>query len=120
MGMPGAALSLSAHGSRAGSGILWASRPLNADANRHTVEGILEAYDAAHSANSEPLWTNRQNPARDGGGFFAKYSPPTVVEGHVFLSTFAPEHPDRTPIPGKSAQLAVYGLLQSGPVRAIP
>lgn len=120
MGMPGAALSLSAHGNQAGSGILWASRPLNADANRHNVEGILEAYDAAHIANSEPLWTNRQNLPRDGGVFFAKYSPPTVVEGRVFLSTFAPEHPDRTPIPGKSAQLVVYGLLQSGPARARP
>src|SRR5208282_6033885 len=47
-GMPGAALSLSAHGSEPASGVLWASRPLNADANSRNVEGILEAYDAAH------------------------------------------------------------------------
>jgi hypothetical protein len=113
-GMPGAALSLSAHGSQPASGVLWASRPLNADANRRNVEGILEAYDAAHIAGAEPIWTNRQNLERDGGGFFAKFSPPTVADGRVFLSTFAPEMPDRTPIPGKSAQLVAYGLLAVG------
>jgi hypothetical protein len=113
-GMPGAALSLSAHGSEPGSGVLWASRPLNADANSRNVEGILEAYDAVHIAGAEPIWTNRQNLERDGGGFFAKFSPPTIADGRVFLSTFAPEMPDRTPIPGKSAQLVAYGLLMAG------
>jgi alpha-glucosidase len=110
-GMPGASLSLSANGDQAGTGILWASRPLNADANRRNVEGILEAYDAANIADAEPIWTNRSNLERDGGGFFAKYSPPTIAEGHVYLSTFAPENPDRTPVTGKSPQLVVYGLL---------
>jgi hypothetical protein len=113
-GMPGAALSLSAHGREPASGILWASRPLDADANRRNVEGILEAYDAAHIAGAEPIWTNRQNLERDGGGFFAKFSPPTIADGRVFLSVFAPETPDRTPIPGKSAQLVAYGLLMMG------
>jgi alpha-glucosidase len=107
-GMPGASLSLSANGSQPGTGILWASRPLNADANRRNVAGVLEAYDASHIGNAEPIWTNLQ---RDGGGFFAKFSPPTIAEGHVFLSTFAPENPDRTPIAGKSAELVAYGLL---------
>jgi hypothetical protein len=68
-GMPGAALSLSANGREPGTGILWASRPLSGDANRRNVEGILEAYDASNIANAEPLWTNRQNLQRDGGGF---------------------------------------------------
>jgi Glycosyl hydrolases family 31/Galactose mutarotase-like len=110
-GMPGASLSLSANGSQPGTGILWASRPLDADANRRNVEGILEAYDAAHIADAEPIWTNRLNLQRDGGGFFAKFSPPTIAEGRVYLSTFAPENPDRAPILGKSAQLVAYGLL---------
>lgn len=113
-GMPGASLSLSARGSQPGTGVLWASRPLNADANRQNVEGVLEAYDAAHIAGAEPIWTNRQNLERDGGGFFAKFSPPTIADGRVFLSTFAPETPDREPIPGKSAQLVAYGLLTVG------
>ena len=65
-GMPGAALSLSAHGNEPGTDVLWASRPLNADANLQNVEGILEAYDAAHIASAEPIWTNRQNLKRDG------------------------------------------------------
>lgn len=71
------------------------------------------AYDAAHIAGAEPIWTNRQNLERDGGGFLAKFSPPTVADGRVFLSTFAPETPDRTPVPGKSAQLIAYGLLMA-------
>ncbi|WFU44149.1 glycoside hydrolase family 31 protein [Bradyrhizobium sp. CB82] len=111
MGMPGASLSLSANGDQPGTGILWASRPLNADANRHNVPGILEAYDAANIAGAEPIWTNRQ---KDGGGFFAKFSPPTIADGHVYLSTFAPENPDRTPT-GASAELIAYGLLQAPP-----
>jgi alpha-glucosidase len=119
-GMPGAALSLSAHANQPGTGILWASRPLNADANRRNVDGILEAYDATHIANAVPIWTNRQNLMRDGGGFFAKFSPPTIAEGRVFLSTFAPEIPDRTRIPGKTAALVVYGLLPTVPAVAEP
>jgi alpha-glucosidase len=110
-GMPGAALSLSANAQEAGSGILWASRPFDADANRRNVAGILEAYDASHIANARPLWTNRLNIGRDGGGFFAKYSPPTIADGRVFLSTFAPETADRRPVAGKTAALVEYGLL---------
>ena len=115
-GMPGASLSLSAHGNEPGTGVLWASRPLNADANRQNVEGILEAYDAAHIAGAQPIWTNRANLERDGGGFFAKFSPPTIANGRVYLSTFASETPDRRPIPGKPAQLVAYGLLHLSPL----
>ena len=107
-GMPGASLALSANGSEPETGILWASRPLNAAANRRNVAGILEAYDARHIANVDPMWTSLQ---RDGGGFFAKFSPPTFADGRVFLPTLAPENPDRTSIPGKSAELIAYGLL---------
>ncbi len=95
-GMPGAFLSVSADGSKAGTGIVWSSAPYDANANWETVPGILRAYDA--SDLSHELWNSKMRPARDDGGMFAKFCAPTVVNGRVYLSTF-------------SNQLAVYGLL---------
>ncbi|QBD77401.1 hypothetical protein EPA93_15940 [Ktedonosporobacter rubrisoli] len=93
-GMPGGILSLSAHGNR--DGILWASHPLYEDANQKTVEGIFYAFDATNL--SEPLWSSEMRPERDYPGNFAKFSPPTIANGKVYLATF-------------SNYLAVYGLL---------
>ena len=95
-GMPGAFLSVSADGSKAGTGIVWSSAPYDANANWETVPGILRAYDA--SDLSHELWNSKMNPARDDAGMFAKFCAPTVVNGKVYLSTF-------------SKQLQVYGLL---------
>ncbi|HEY4876159.1 MAG TPA: hypothetical protein VIH86_11335, partial [Puia sp.] len=39
-GMPGAMLALSSNGTQQGAGILWASHPINGDANHGTVPGI--------------------------------------------------------------------------------
>jgi len=43
------------------------------------------------------LWNNKQNAARDGAGTYAKFSPPTIANGHVYLPTF-------------SNKVVVYGL----------
>ena len=94
--MPGGFLSLSANGNRAGTGIVWATTPVDDDANLRAVTGVLRAYDA--SDVSKVLWTSLQIPARDDLGMFAKFCPPTVVNGKVYLATF-------------SNQLVVYGLL---------
>ena len=45
-GMPGGMLSVSADANAAGSGIVWASLPLQGDANQGVVPGILRAFDA--------------------------------------------------------------------------
>jgi hypothetical protein len=45
-GMPGGFLTISANGSQAGSGILWASLPYAEDANPEVVSGVLRAFDA--------------------------------------------------------------------------
>jgi hypothetical protein len=95
-GMPGGVLSLSANGTAAGSGILWATAPYNADAHINVVAGILRAFDA--SDLSIELWNSKQNAARDDFGNFAKFTPPTVANGKVYVATF-------------SDQLLVYGLL---------
>lgn len=94
-GMPGGILSLSADGSRTGTGILWASHPIG-NANHATVPGVLRAYDAEDLTHE--LWSSETDPNRDRVGNFAKFTPPTIVNGKVYLATFSDE-------------LAVYGLL---------
>jgi hypothetical protein len=95
-GMPGGFLSLSANGRDQATGIVWASHPYKVDANRQSVEGVLRAYDA--SDLGKELWNSKVNPTRDNVGLFAKFCPPTVANGKVYLATF-------------SKELAVYGLL---------
>ena len=88
-------ISLSANGQLAGTGILWAPTSLSGDPNKISVPGILHAYDATNLGLE--LWNSQQNAARDNVGIFAKFNPPTVANGKVYLGTF-------------SGQLLVYGL----------
>jgi len=101
-GMPGGFLTISANGNHKGSAVVWASRPFLEDANRQTVAGIFQAYDAEDL--TKVLWSSENNPDRDRVGSFAKFNPPTVANGKVYLATF-------------SGELIVYGLL---PKTAIP
>jgi hypothetical protein len=92
----GGAISLSSDGAKAGTGIVWASRPSQGDAYTMPVTGVLEAYDATDV--STPLWSSATNALRDGSGNWAKFVPPTIANGRVYLAT-------------QSNQLAVYGSL---------
>ncbi len=94
-GEPGAMLGVSSLGSRAGTGILWASHPYSGDANYLVVPGVLQAYDATDVTHK--LWDSNQDPDRDRVGNFAKFVSPVVANGKVYLATF-------------SNQLDVYGL----------
>jgi hypothetical protein len=94
-GMPGGFLSISANGNAPGTGIVWASHPLLASAETETVDGILQAYDASNLTIE--LWNSETNASRDATGKVAKFTPPTVVNGKVYLATF-------------SRRLVVYGL----------
>lgn len=96
MGMPGGILSLSANGTNAGSGLVWVSHQYTGNANNEVRPGILHAYAAANVTNE--LWNSEQVSARDSVGTFAKFVPPTVANGKVYLATF-------------SSRLNVYGLL---------
>jgi hypothetical protein len=89
-------LSLSANASTSGTGIVWASVSYSGDSNQQTVPGILRAFDATNL--STELWDSKQNVARDDVGNYAKFAPPTIANGKVYLATF-------------SNQLLVYGLL---------
>ena len=99
-GNPGGVLSISANGSQAGSGIVWVSMPLDASAETQVVPGVLRAFDASNLANE--LWDSNKNSARDGVGSFAKFCPPTIANGKVYLATF-------------SNALDVYGLMDGNP-----
>jgi len=94
-GMPGGFLSVSANGTGSKTGIVWASLPLSGNANWDTVPGVLRAYDAS---TLEEIWNTRVNPGADDVGMFAKFCPPIVANGKVYLSTF-------------SNMINVYGLL---------
>lgn len=93
-GMPGGFLSLSANGTQ--NGIIWATTPYDGDSIHAVVNGIFRAYDATDL--SKELWNSKQVPSRDDLGLFAKYNPPTIANGKVYLPTF-------------SRQICVYGLL---------
>lgn len=106
MGHPGGILTLSANGSAPGTGIVWAST-YDADhtdipfygvggALNEVRPGVLRAYAAE---NLIPLWTSEINSARDGRFNFAKFTPPTVANGRVYMPTF-------------SDKIMVYGLLK--------
>jgi hypothetical protein len=125
-GMPGGMLAVSSNGARAGSGIVWGIVPLDGDANRNRgVQGVLIANDAQNV--SRQLWTSEVGGARDRLGLFAKYVPPTVAGGKVFVATYGDREALRTyGGDARPAQLparyyvAVYGLLPPHPQHARP
>jgi hypothetical protein len=93
-GHPGATLTLSADGAVAGTAILWATIPTQngIDGAWHTTSaGALYAVDAGNV--TRVLWSDTA-----GGWNLAKFAPPLVANGHVYLGTF-------------SNSLRVYGLL---------
>ncbi len=99
-GDPCGALSISSNQSVAGSGIVWATIPL-ADPDSASVHGKLYAFDATNV--TKELWDSGQNPSRDDYGNFAKFCPPTVVNGKVYVAT-------------DSYQVCAYGLNPATPV----
>jgi len=94
-GQSGALLAVSSNGSQPGTAIVWASYASTGDAGHDVSPGILRAFDATDVTRE--LWNNRQDIARDGAGNYAKFSSPTIANGHVYLATF-------------SNQVVVYGL----------
>jgi hypothetical protein len=92
--MPGGILTLSANGSQ--NGIVWASHPTDKDGNQAVVAGTMRAFDAG---NLQELWNSDHDPTgADAVGNLAKFCPPVVANGKVYLATF-------------SNALVVYGLL---------
>ncbi|MGA9097459.1 MAG: hypothetical protein WB392_00840 [Methanotrichaceae archaeon] len=89
IGSSGGWLSVSSDGKTPGTGIIWLSEGIE-------PSGILHAFDAMKL--EKELWNSKMNPSRDDLGVAAKFCPPTVANGKVYVATF-------------SGYLAVYGLL---------
>ena len=94
----GGQMSLSANGSTAGTGILWATHPLSSTGGGAAVAGVLYAYNAENIA--QKLWDSSMRTA-DNMASATKYVPPTVANGKVFVGTF-------------SDKVEVYGLFGGG------
>jgi len=80
------AMSVSANGTAAGTGILWAAYSANGGSAAYSYPAILRAFDA--SDVTKELWNSSQNNLRDYPGQWAKWNPPTVANGKVYLASF--------------------------------
>jgi hypothetical protein len=94
VGMPVGSMVLSANGTDPNTGIIWATYAPSADVANY--DGILVALNATDL--NQRLWHSEMVHDRDTMGLLAKFSPPTVANGKVYVATF-------------SDQLSVYGLL---------
>jgi uncharacterized protein (TIGR03437 family) len=95
-----AGLSLSANGGT--NGIVWL---ITGNYDIDGVPGTLYALDAANLANV--LWNSGLSSSRDDLGGLAKFAPPTVANGRVYVPTF-------------SSAVTVYGELNSTTMPATP
>lgn len=84
---PGGIVTVSSDGSKAGTGVLWATIPSMGDSWHATADGMLYAFDA--SDISKVLWNSEDNQdGKDTLGTYAKFSPPVVANGRVYVATF--------------------------------
>ncbi len=93
------AMSISASGFLAGTGIVWTAFSSDGIADGSIQPGVFYAFDASNV--SSVLWSSNQNSSRDYSGSWAKWCPPIVVNGKVYLASF-------------DNLLNVYGLLNAG------
>ncbi|HEY0232778.1 MAG TPA: hypothetical protein VGC55_16135, partial [Dokdonella sp.] len=102
-GSAGGVMTLSANGSTPGTGVIWSSMAFSgSDANSGIHPGVLRALNADDLTHE--LWNSEQNSARDSMGNWPKFSPPTVVNGHVYMGSFPSDGVGDT-------QVSVYGLI---------
>jgi hypothetical protein len=103
---PGGILSLSSNGATPGTGVLWATftsatidPTTSGDAWHNLAHGVLYAFDASNLTT--PIWKSSTNPA-DDIGIFAKFNPPIVANGKVYLGTQAQNDGGRLLVYGAS------------------
>jgi hypothetical protein len=101
IGYPGGQLSVSADGETAGTAVLWTVRSKRTSPGlaQSAGAGVLQAFDALDVTHE--LWSSDAK-ASDMLGSIAKFAPPTVANGRVFVGS-------------ASNQLVVYGLLGGNP-----
>jgi hypothetical protein len=94
-GSPGGALTVSADGKKAGTGIVWATLTVSRSADHGNAPGVLRAFDAE---SLQELWHSEMVAKRDRLGTLVKFNPPTVIAGRVY-------------VPNYDNAVNVYGLL---------
>jgi hypothetical protein len=107
IGHPGASLSVSSDGNS--NAILWAATNSQGQGGglgawHMTEPGILYAYSLPSMTQ---IWTNEQNASRDDCNNYAKFIPPTISNGKVYLASFGTAQT-------QSGQVCVYGELSGG------
>jgi hypothetical protein len=117
--MPGGILALSSDGDRSGTGVVWALVPANGDSNTFRgVKGMLLALSAEDV--SQELWrsqgTDAETDTPDSFGLLARFVPPTVANGKVFIANAGDREELRRYCGARPAQfpknygVVVYGL----------
>ena len=108
LGNPSTALALSANGSTAGTGILWAPVQRSSDGFDPAIgtAGVLRAFNASNP--SQELW-NSDQVATDSMGTLAKFVPATVANGKVYIANSAST--THYPTSFSNGSVTVYGLL---------
>ncbi|MBC7629037.1 PA14 domain-containing protein [Ferruginibacter sp.] len=94
-GMPGAMLSVSSNLADTSSAIVWGCFPSSGNANNQVRPGTIAAY-RANDVSAGELW-NSDMDTQNAVGSFAKFAPPTIANGKVFVPAF-------------SNSIKVYGL----------
>jgi hypothetical protein len=106
---PGPIMTVSSNGTMPGTGVLWAAMITNNndDAWHGIVPGTLYAFDAEDPSDGNAkaeLWNSDAN-AADALGLFAKFCPPTVANGKLYIGTAIGTDNSST-----TAELRAYGL----------
>ncbi len=81
---PGAVLSVSSNGTVDSSAIVWASLPTQ-DADHGLATGLIRAINATTGAE---LWNSTINLNDAPTPFHAKFVPPTIANGRLYVATF--------------------------------
>ena len=95
--MPGGIISVSSNGSTPGTGIVWVVVPANGDANSYRgVKGMLLALNAEDV--SKELWRSQGHGLElsdtpDSLGLIARFAPPTIANGKVFVGNAGDKEP---------------------------
>jgi hypothetical protein len=79
------ALAISANGTTAGTGILWASYSVSGLSDGFSYQGVFSAYNAS---TLNRIWSSEDNHSRDDLGGWAKWATPTIVNGKVYIPSF--------------------------------
>ncbi len=119
-GSPGGILAISANGTNAGSGVVWAVVNTTSSANQAVVAGTLHAYNAQNVTNE--LWNSDTISSRDALGSLAKFVAPTVANGKVYMATFSNRLSvyGLLPVPSLSIRLSAGNVILSWETNAIP